>query len=318
MQSYQHYNGNNSGKIFIGVTLNRMKTINLPIAAEKLIPHRSPMLLIDELSTWSEAEMKGTALIKKDNPFLSSSGILDSNGLVEIMAQTVAAGNGYHAKILGEPIKTGFLVGLSELEFFDSVSLGDSLSTEIIQESKVGKFSIVKGNVIRNGRCIATGGIKIFEIEGQPEVIPPSASVKQNLSTQPYSGLQGIDYSSVSEELLKNLDILEIDRSKNTALCEFKVNEDFIGFQGHFPGFSILPGVIMIDMARILTESLTDERIKITSVDKAKFSKQIHPSSILSGEVKITEQGDDIKVIAKLKNNGEMASSFSFNAIIEC
>lgn len=317
MQSYQHYNANNSENILIGVTLNKMKTIKLPIAANELIPHRSPMLLIDELSTWSEAEMKGSALIKKDNPFLNSSGILDSNGLVEIMAQTVAAGNGYHAKILGEPIKTGFLVGLSELEFFDCVSLGDSLSTEIIQESKVGKFSIVKGNVIQSGRCITSGIIKIFELEGQPEYLAPSAKEKQNRSTQSYNGLQGIDYSSVSKELLKNLDGLEINNSKNTALCEFKVNEDFIGFQGHFPGFSILPGVIMIDMARILTEALTDERIKITCIDKAKFSKQVHPSSILSGEVKITEQGDDIKVIAKLKNNGEMTSSFSFNAIIE-
>lgn len=294
-----------------------MNIIKLPIAAKELIPHRSPMLLIDELSTWSEAEMKGTALIKKNNPFLNSSGILDSNGLVEILAQTVAAGNGYHARILGEPIKMGFLVGLSEFEFFDIVSLGDSLSTEIIQESKVGKFSIVKGNLIRNGRCIASGGIKIFEVEGQPESLTTKTDERQNAIAQIYNGLKDVEYSSISKGLLKNLEKLEINKSENNASCKFELKNDFIAFKGHFPGFSILPGVVMLDMARILTEALTDNRIKIKYIDKAKFSKQINPCSVIKGEVKIKKEIDHLEVIATLRNEGEKTATFSFNAIKE-
>lgn len=294
-----------------------MKIINLPIAAKKLIPHRSPMLLVDELSSYSEAEMRGIASIKKDNPFLNSSGTLDNNGLVEIMAQTIAAGNGYYSKTKSEPIKTGFLVGLSEFEFFHTVRLGDLLTTEIIQESRVGKFSIVKGKIIRSGRCIASGGIKIFEMEGQPENLAPTTNDKKNPIIQTYTGLKDVDYSCISKELIKNLNIIEINKSEDNASCEFKLNGDFIGFKGHFPGFSILPGVVMIDMARILTEALTDHQIKITYIDKAKFSKQIHPSSVLEGEVKITKQTDYIKVIATLKNEGEKAATFSFNALKE-
>ena len=294
-----------------------MKTIKLPIAAKKLIPHRSPMLLIDELSAYNEAEIKGIASIKKDNPFLNSSGILDNNGLVEIMAQTIAAGNGYYSKTIGESIKTGFLVGLSEFKFFTSVRLGDSLTVEIIQESKVGKFSIVKGKLIRGSECIASGGIKIFEIEGQPEGLAPAINEKQNPIALQYNGLEDIEYSCVSKELIKNLNHLEINKSKDNASCEFYLNEGFVGFQGHFPGFSILPGVVMIDMARILTEALVDHRIKITYIDKAKFSKQIHPHSILKGEVKVTKQTDNIKVIVTLTNEEEKAATFYFNAVKE-
>ena len=294
-----------------------MKKIKLPAAAEKLIPHRSPMLLIDELSAYSEKEIKGTASIRTTNPFINGASIVDSNGLVEIMAQTVAAGNGYYSKTIGKPIKAGFLVGLSDFRILGSAKVGELLNIEIMQESKVGQFSIVKGRLLQKENCIASGIIKIFELEGDIPPPPPSDDEDQEWPDQCGNRLKGVDYSSISKELLSNLYKLEINRSEGNASCQFGIDKSFIGFQGHFPGLAVLPGVVMIDMARLLTELLIGKRIKITFIDKAKFTKQIHPSSTLCGEVRIKEQQDDIQVIATLKKDGEMTSTCLFNALIE-
>ena len=291
------------------------KIIKLPIHATEVIPHRNAMCLINELSEYSSKYVKGIATIGVDNPFLNDLGSMDNNALVECMAQVVAAGNGYYSRIMGEPMKTGFLVGLNNFEFIKAAKKGDSLTIHINQESKIGDFSIVEGSIKRGNECLAKGGLKFFELLGMPQI---STSLPTNdvIETDEVSKvLTKTNRSIISKGLIESLSNLEVNEEENMTTCSFYLDKSFIGFEGHFPDLPILPGVIMIDMARILTEAMISCQVKIIYIDKAKFSKQIYPPNCVLGEVKIKKEKDHIGVTATLRNDGEKAATIFFKAI---
>lgn len=291
------------------------KIIELPIDATKVIPHRKAMCLIEELSEYSSKHVKGIASIGESNPFLNDTGFMDNNALVECMAQVVAAGNGYYSRIMGEPMKTGFLVGLNNFEFIKAAKKGDSLTIHINQESKIGDFSIVEGSIKRGEECLAKGGLKFFELLGIPQI---STSLTANdiiEADEAPEVFTKTNRSIISKGLIEGLSNLEVKEDENIATCSFYLDKSFIGFEGHFPDLPILPGVIMIDMARLLTEAMISSRVKIIYIDKAKFSKQIYPPNYLQGEVKIKKETDHIGVTATLRNDGEKAATIFFKAI---
>jgi len=293
------------------------KIIKLPIDATELIPHRKAMCLIEELSEYSSRHIKGIASIGENNPFLNDMGFMDNNALVECMAQVVAAGNGYYARITGEPMKTGFLVGINTFEFIKAAKKGDSLTIHINQESKIGDFSIVEGSINRGKECLARGGLKFFELLGIPKIsssLPADDVIKTDEATK---YLTKTNRSIISKGLIECLTILQVNEEENITKCSFYLDKSFIGFEGHFPDLPILPGVIMIDMARILAEAMISCRVKIIYIDKAKFSKQIYPPNFVNGEVQIKKEKDHLVVTATLRNDGDKSATIFFKAIKE-
>src|SRR5882724_513341 len=86
--------------------------------------------------------------------------------------------------------------------------------------------------------------------------------------------------------------ILEIERKKRiVAIKNVTVNEPF--FVGHFPGFPIMPGVLIIEaMAQtggvlLLTEvdNHGDQLVVFTGIEKARFRRQVVPGDQLRLEV---------------------------------
>ncbi len=58
---------------------------------------------------------------------------------------------------------------------------------------------------------------------------------------------------------------------------KFSFDNDFKGFSGHFPGYPILPAVLQLFIAQLLVEKQRGQKIKVTSIKKAKFLSQIRP-----------------------------------------
>jgi 3-hydroxyacyl-[acyl-carrier-protein] dehydratase len=57
---------------------------------------------------------------------------------------------------------------------------------------------------------------------------------------------------------------------------------EFIGFSGHFPGYPILPAFIQILTVLTMAEDVKGRRLKILSLEKAKFQKEIFPGKEIS------------------------------------
>ncbi len=88
--------------------------------------------------------------------------------------------------------------------------------------------------------------------------------------------------------------VIEIERRQRiVALKNVTINEPF--FQGHFPGFPIMPGVLMVEAmaqaggALLLTE-IPDRDSKLmvfTGIERARFRRPVTPGDQLKIEVSV-------------------------------
>lgn len=88
--------------------------------------------------------------------------------------------------------------------------------------------------------------------------------------------------------------IVEFERTKRlVAIKNVTINEPF--FQGHFPGFPIMPGVLVVEaMAQaggiIMLAEIADREKKLvvfTGIERAKFRYRVTPGDQLRIEVKV-------------------------------
>jgi beta-hydroxyacyl-ACP dehydratase FabZ len=85
-----------------------------------------------------------------------------------------------------------------------------------------------------------------------------------------------------------------IDGNRLVAVKNVTINEPF--FQGHFPGFPIMPGVLIVEALAqaggVLAihqagESVGDRKVFFMTIDKARFRKPVVPGDQLRLEVDI-------------------------------
>ena len=147
----------------------------LPMPADRLVPHRPPLCLVDRLLEFSGQTGVVESIIRPDNIFLNEDGSLPCLILVELIAQASAAVKGYDDLRQGKGIKKGFLVDIRDVRFMGRCFKGDMLNIKIEIIKTISGFSVVNGEVERNGDVIAVGRIKLWVPEnsntpGQTEV----------------------------------------------------------------------------------------------------------------------------------------------------
>lgn len=95
------------------------------------------------------------------------------------------------------------------------------------------------------------------------------------------------------------------DSQRNEAA--FRFADDFIGFNGHFPGNPILPGIAQIMLAQYT--AACGRRSQLVTVDKCKFMSQIKPQDNVTVQV---EQNAAGRCKATVMANGEKAAQVTF------
>ncbi|MFP6851425.1 MAG: hotdog family protein [Pseudomonas sp.] len=80
-----------------------------PIA--ELIPHAGNMILIDQVLRFGDDDIETQLTVRNTGLFNLADGSLPAWVGIELMAQSVAAYAGCQARLLGEPVELGFLLG---------------------------------------------------------------------------------------------------------------------------------------------------------------------------------------------------------------
>lgn len=139
--------------------------VRLPVNASELIPHKPPMLIVNKLVAIKERESITEVEISKNTIFVSEDGRLDEASYPEIIAQSIAAQDGFRKLRNGGNGPKGFLLGVKNLEILGSARVGDTLRVSACKVAKYGGFGVIKGEIFKGDDIIARGEIKVWQDE---------------------------------------------------------------------------------------------------------------------------------------------------------
>ena len=143
------------------------ETMSFPIAAERLIPHRRPMQMIDALLAFDGETGTVGVRVAECNPLLEKDGSLAEVALMELLAQSYAAVQGYADSLTGAETRQGFLVGVRKAVFHARPRVGDELRVRVRATARFEAFAVVEGDVRRGGELLAEGNIKLWIVPAE-------------------------------------------------------------------------------------------------------------------------------------------------------
>ena len=91
--------------------------------------------------------------------------------------------------------------------------------------------------------------------------------------------------------------------------AEFSFDPDMALFKGHFPGAPMLPGVVQIEMVRLMLERAENRPLQINHIKKIKFLKPIVPGDHIRVEIESCAKAGIISVAARLWVGEETAGT---------
>jgi len=84
-----------------------------------------------------------------------------------------------------------------------------------------------------------------------------------------------------------------IRRNDGALLGRFVFPPEYSGFNGHFSGNPVLPGVCMVQAVIVMQEAWSHQRVKLGSVVSAKWCAPVKPGVELCFESEATRAGSD-------------------------
>ena len=144
----------------------KINTQELPCQADQLVPQGPPMLLIDKLLRRDHGVEFAVveATVPHQGVFIDPHQGLFLEYYIELVAQSIAAVNGYDVLVEGRKAKNGFLVGVDEFNWHEGAEPGDVLRVELEKDFEFGPVMVMRGRVVDNqGKLLAGGTIKVWE-----------------------------------------------------------------------------------------------------------------------------------------------------------
>ncbi len=149
-------------------------------------------------------------------------------------------------------------------------------------------------------------------------------------STDTATDAVDIDITEILSRIPHRYPFLLVDRCE-----EFKPSQSIVGikcvtfnepfFQGHFPGYPVMPGVLIVEamaqtgaimMSKSLNIDIAGKVIYFMSIDGVRFRSPVRPGDVLRMHVEVTRaRGDIFKFKGKAMVNGKVAAEAEFAAM---
>lgn len=111
-----------------------------------------------------------------------------------------------------------------------------------------------------------------------------------------------------------------VETTDDSIVCEKTFHEDEFFFQGHYPHFKLVPGVILCEAAMqagaVLLSRQMDSASGVpvaTRLNDVKFKQMVRPGDTIRIEATINERMTDVFFLtARVRCDGKMAVRFDF------
>ncbi len=111
-----------------------------------------------------------------------------------------------------------------------------------------------------------------------------------------------------------------VERSEDRIVCKKTFHAEEFFFQGHYPGFPLVPGVILCEAAMqagaVLLSRIvsTGEGVPVAArINDVKFKKMIRPDDTVLIEARLDERMKDAFFLsAKVTHEGKIAATLSY------
>lgn len=128
---------------------------------KQLIPHRPPIVMIDRLTAVGKEFSETRYCVPGEGVFIEGRQLSEA-GLIENIAQTIAAGAGYQRREEGKGVLLGFLSMLKKLKIEKLPECGTEIRTEALYENRALDFRIFSGRIYVDRKRIAECEIRIY------------------------------------------------------------------------------------------------------------------------------------------------------------
>ena len=131
-------------------------------AIDRLIPHRAPMLLVDEVVRHEGLTVDCRTSIREGMPFVRD-GEVPALLAIELFAQSAASLVSLLARDSGTPVMSGALLGTRKIELHTDVfRVGDVLDIHCEEKMAIGMTAQIQCELRREGELLAGGSINVM------------------------------------------------------------------------------------------------------------------------------------------------------------
>lgn len=96
----------------------------------------------------------------------------------------------------------------------------------------------------------------------------------------------------------EDIQILSVGNGLEKAAARYCFPADFAGFEGHFPGDPLLPGVLVVMMILEVAAALLGREVRLDEVRRAKYFRPVRPGMTVAAEVTAERSGEGGVLVA--------------------
>ena len=100
-------------------------------------------------------------------------------------------------------------------------------------------------------------------------------------------------------------------------VCSMAFDPSFRGFEGHFPGNPIVPGVCLIEAGRVFAEEVLKRELTTRSVTQCRFRRPIFAGERAELKIKLEEEEKNLwKIQADIRVDGNVCAQARLKAAV--
>lgn len=94
---------------------------------------------------------------------------------------------------------------------------------------------------------------------------------------------------------------------------QYRFNDDFVGFQGHFEGHPVLPALSQVFIAQHMVQTLLKRQVILENITQAKFLSPVPPGRLLSAYAWLPEKADEWRLhLTAMAEDGQTETDAAF------